>query len=302
MVGGLAVAGDGDLGERRGGGELGQGRAAGRPSPGAGRACRCGPAAGRTGRRPCAAGWSRSRGAAASSARRRRRRSRRPRGCARPGSAPASMLGHAAGQPQPRGGDGALDDQLGQHRDGHGPADRPAAATTIAATTQLFPYPVFAGPGAEPSWNHDAAHTFLPRRRNKRVVDRHGHRLPGRAPAAPPPAGRRPGPAHRGSSGRGRRTSAPGHAARAGDRPAPASIPHTVRLPGLREEPAGQAAERAERRGGEQRREDGQQRSSATREPVAWHPGASAGTRFIERFRQAPPMLSFSTPVPAASD
>ena len=36
--------------------------------------------------------------------------------------------------------------------------------TTTAAITQLLPYPVFAGPGAEPSWNQDAAHTFFPRR------------------------------------------------------------------------------------------------------------------------------------------
>jgi len=33
--------------------------------------------------------------------------------------------------------------------------------TTTAAITQLLPYPVFAGPGAEPSWNHDAARTFI---------------------------------------------------------------------------------------------------------------------------------------------
>ena len=35
--------------------------------------------------------------------------------------------------------------------------------TTTAAITQVLPYPVFAGPGADPSWNHDAAHTFFPR-------------------------------------------------------------------------------------------------------------------------------------------
>ena len=38
--------------------------------------------------------------------------------------------------------------------------------TRTASTTQLFPYPVFAGPWAEPSWNHDAAQTFFPRLRN----------------------------------------------------------------------------------------------------------------------------------------
>jgi hypothetical protein len=38
--------------------------------------------------------------------------------------------------------------------------------TTTAAITQVLPYPVFAGPGADPWWNQDAARTFLPRRRN----------------------------------------------------------------------------------------------------------------------------------------
>jgi hypothetical protein len=33
--------------------------------------------------------------------------------------------------------------------------------------------------------------------------------------------------------------------------------------------------------------------SSATREPVAWHPRASAGTRFTGGFTKAPPMLSY---------
>ncbi len=38
--------------------------------------------------------------------------------------------------------------------------------TTMAAITQLLPYPVFAGPGADPSRNQEAAQTFLPRRRD----------------------------------------------------------------------------------------------------------------------------------------
>jgi hypothetical protein len=33
--------------------------------------------------------------------------------------------------------------------------------TTMAAATQLLPYPVFAGPCAEPSWNQPAAQTFI---------------------------------------------------------------------------------------------------------------------------------------------
>ncbi len=39
--------------------------------------------------------------------------------------------------------------------------------TMMAAITQLLPYPIFAGPGADPSWNQEAAQTFLPRRRNR---------------------------------------------------------------------------------------------------------------------------------------
>jgi hypothetical protein len=38
--------------------------------------------------------------------------------------------------------------------------------TRTASTTQLFPWPVFAGPRADPSWNQDAAQTCFPRRRN----------------------------------------------------------------------------------------------------------------------------------------
>ena len=39
--------------------------------------------------------------------------------------------------------------------------------TRTASTTQLFPKPVFAGPCADPSWNHDAAQIFFPRLRNR---------------------------------------------------------------------------------------------------------------------------------------
>ena len=136
--------------------------------------------------------------------------------------------------------------------------------TTMAAMTQLLPYPVLAGPGAEPSWNQDAAQTFLPRRRNKRVVDRDGHRVPGghqqrhhqpghrqaQVVRVPPGPGEEPvRPVMRPDPGQSR----PGeHAAH---RPPP----------GLREEPAGQAAERAERRGGEQRTEGRKQPQEGSR-------------------------------------
>jgi hypothetical protein len=45
--------------------------------------------------------------------------------------------------------------------------DSTGSRTMTARTTQLFPYPVFAGPGADPSWNHNAAQTFLPRLLNR---------------------------------------------------------------------------------------------------------------------------------------
>src|SRR5207248_3229001 len=41
---------------------------------------------------------------------------------------------------------------------------RMGSRTTTAAITQLLPYPVLPGPAAEPSWNHDAAQAFFPRR------------------------------------------------------------------------------------------------------------------------------------------
>jgi hypothetical protein len=41
--------------------------------------------------------------------------------------------------------------------------DPMGSRTMMARMTQLLPYPVFSGPDAEPSWNHEAAQTFLPR-------------------------------------------------------------------------------------------------------------------------------------------
>jgi hypothetical protein len=41
--------------------------------------------------------------------------------------------------------------------------DIAGSRTMTARTTQLFPYPVFEGPAAEPSWNQEAAQTFFPR-------------------------------------------------------------------------------------------------------------------------------------------
>jgi hypothetical protein len=44
----------------------------------------------------------------------------------------------------------------------HTGRSRTGSRTTTPAMTQLFPNPVCFGPLAEPSWNHPAAHTFLP--------------------------------------------------------------------------------------------------------------------------------------------
>ena len=109
--------------------------------------------------------------------------------------------------------------------------------TMTAAITQLLPYPVFAGPGAEPSWNHDAAHTFFPRRSEQGVVDRDDHRLPGGHQQ------RHHQPRHGQAqlvgvpAGAGEEPVRPVVAPAAGHRPAPASMPHTVRFPGWARNP-----------------------------------------------------------------
>ena len=136
--------------------------------------------------------------------------------------------------------------------------------TMTAATTQLLPYPVFAGPGAEPSWNHDAAHTFLPRRLNSVSSTATVTGFPaGTSSAATSFATARPS-----SSGfhraRGEEPVRPVVAPGLGKACPGQHAAHRA-FPGLREEPAGQAAERAEGRGGEQRRNTGQQRHQRRR-------------------------------------
>jgi hypothetical protein len=145
------------------------------------------------------------------------------------GQRPGDGFGHAAGQPQPRCGAGVLDDQLGQHRDGHGPAHR-----------------------RQP--HHDRGdHPVVPVSRFRR--SRRGPVVePGGGPhllAAPPdrvssiatttgsPAGTSSATASRATarprSSGFRRARAKNQCARscgqARDSPAPASIPHTVRFP-----------------------------------------------------------------------
>ena len=102
--------------------------------------------------------------------------------------------------------------------------------TTMAAITQLLPYPVFAGPGADPSWNQEAAQTFLPRRRNKVSSIATVTGCPADTSSATTSlATVRP------SSSGSQRARAKNRCARSWlhirARSAPASIPHTVRFP-----------------------------------------------------------------------
>ena len=172
-------------------------------------------------------------------------------------------LGHAAGQPQPGGGLGALDHQLGQHGEG----DRPGAARQLDDHGQHHPVmaapglvPARGGPVMEPRRGPD----LLPPPPEQGVIDRRGHRFPGRHQQRhrQPRDGQAqvvrvpPGPGEEGM--RPVMTPGPGQA-RPGQHAA-----HRV-LPGLRDEAAGQAAERAERRGSEQRAETGQQRHQRRR-------------------------------------
>jgi O-antigen/teichoic acid export membrane protein len=106
------------------------------------------------------------------------------------------------------------------------------------------------------------------------VVDPYGHRL----------AGHRDQIGHQAGDVQSQFTGAPLGASeepvRSVVRPQPRQArpgqhPAQRALPGLREEPAGQHSERAERRGGEQRPERDQAGWPAKRETVASHPGAS---------------------------
>jgi len=105
-----------------------------------------------------------------------------------------------------------------------------------ARTARLFPYPVFAGPGADPSWNHDAAQAFFPRLLNRVPPTTASTAWPSgtsrdttsRATASP----RSPG-FHRARAKKERARSC-GHRR---ESPAPASIPHTVRFPGCARNP-----------------------------------------------------------------
>src|SRR5215472_15285442 len=108
--------------------------------------------------------------------------------------------------------------------------DMKGSRTTTPRTTQLLPYPVLAGPGAEPSWNHEAAQTFFPRLLN---------RVSSTATSTGAPAGTSNDTTSRAAA---RPRSPASHRAREKnqcarscgqhrDSPAPDSIPQTVRFP-----------------------------------------------------------------------
>jgi hypothetical protein len=105
---------------------------------------------------------------------------------------------------------------------------RRTTGSRTAAITQLLPYPVFAGPGADPSWNHDA--TLLPRRRNKvsSIATTTGSPAGTSSPATRRATARPSSSALHRARATNQCARSCGHSR---DRPAPASMPHTVLLP-----------------------------------------------------------------------
>src|SRR6266699_3688955 len=176
--GGLAVAGDGDRDERRGGGEAGRGRQL--VSLGA----RAAPPAGPGWREIVQRGVLAQPGGPGDGGRESRQFLPGVGGVGDhvdvpPGQHRSEGLGHAARQPQPRGRAGALDDQLGQHRDGHGPAEDGQPHDDGGD------YPVVAVPGLVRPRRRAVAEPrrgpgFLPAPLEQGVVNRDSDRLPGR--------------------------------------------------------------------------------------------------------------------------
>jgi len=155
--------------------------------------------------------------------------------------------------------------------------------TTTAAITQLLPYPVFAGPGADPSWNQDAAHTFFPRllKRMSSIATVTGS--PAGTSSATNQAGDGQAQVIGIPAGTGEEEVRPVMAPGPGQSRPGQHAAHTP-LSGLRQEPAGQAAEGTERRGGEQTARTRPAGWPAKREAAASCPGTSAGTPFHQRF------------------
>ena len=170
--------------------------------------------------------------------------------------------------------------------------------TTTAAITQLLPYPSSQAPTRS-----GRGTTTLPAP-SCRAFGTGCHRsrrppAPRRAPAAPPPASPRPGPARPGSTGRGRRTGAPGSWLQQRARPAPARMPHTVRYPGWARNP--QARPQNVRNDGAVN--NGARPASSVISDAGTGSVACTsvgGNPFHRRFHKAPPML-LSVPLPAVS-
>jgi hypothetical protein len=173
-------------------------------------------------------------------------------------------LRHPAGQPQAGPGIRVLDHQLRDHRH----RDRPAhhgQPHDDGEDHPVVPVARLRRPGRGPVVEPRGGPDLLPPPAEQRVIDRHLDRFPFRdqqrhhqqgggqpqVVSAPPGAGEEPvRPVVRPQARKVRAREHPAH------RP----------LPRLREEPAGQAAERTKRRGREQRREDGQQRHQRRRD------------------------------------
>ena len=145
-------------------------------------------------------------------------------------------LRHAAGQPQPGRGAGVLDDQLGQHRDGHGPADG-RQPHDDGRDHPVVAVPRLRRPRRGAVVEPRRCPHLLAAPSEQGVVDRDGRPAP------------RPGTSSATTSLATARPSSSGlHRAREKNRcarswlqqrarPAPASIPHTVRFPGWARNP-----------------------------------------------------------------
>ncbi len=161
--------------------------------------------------------------------------------------------------------------------------------TTMASTAQLLPRPVLCLPCADPSWNHDAAQTFFPRLLNKVSSTATWTGSPaGISSATTSFATARPSsPASQRAREKNQCARSCGHS-RA--RPAPDSIPHTVRFPGWARKP--QASPQKVRNDGAVNsgaREESSVISDAGTCSVA--PGSIGGKLVSQAVSQAPLML-----------
>lgn len=125
-----------------------------------------------------------------------------------------------------------------RHRTGSATA-RPVNGTftTIAATTQLLPNAVAFAPAAEPSWNHEAAHTFFPRRLNKVSSTATSTAVPS-GTSSSTAIRASPSPSRAGSQDRRAKNECARSCGHRPAMPAPDSIPRTARVPEQQTKPA----------------------------------------------------------------